>query len=175
MTANFLKILIITILLSISLNSCKYITNPSSRDTPIKGLDRAKKNVKEGRGISLGGLAKGRGTTYEFSTSNPLWRASLETLDFLPMSTVDYSGGMIISDWYTDNSSKNESIKITIRFLSNEVSSSSLKVIVHKKECIKNSCTTKVLSNSKISDELRTTIIKKAALLQKQDKAKKRK
>ena len=173
---NLLKIFVIALFLSISLNSCSNLFKYSSaKDNPVKGIDRAKKNVEQGRGLSIGGLTKRRGTTYEFSTSNPLWRASLETLEFLPMSTVDYSGGMIISDWYTDNSTKNESIKITIRFLSNEVSSASLKVIVHKKECIKNSCTTKVLSNSKISDELRTTIIKKAALLQIEDKAKKRK
>ena len=71
-----------------------------------------------------------------FASSNPMWRASLEILDFLPMTTVDYSGGMIISDWYTGDSTKNnESIKITIRFLSNEVRSDSLKIIVHKKKC----------------------------------------
>ena len=32
-----------------------------------------------------------------------MWRASLEILDFLPFSTVDYSGGMIITDWYSDD------------------------------------------------------------------------
>ena len=57
-------------------------------------------------------------TNYEFSTSNPMWRASLETLDFLPLTTVDYSGGMIITDWYSDNNSQSESIKISVRFLS---------------------------------------------------------
>ena len=49
-----------------------------------------------------------------------MWRASLETLDFLPLTTVDYSGGIIITDWYFDNTGKSEeSIKISIRFLSN--------------------------------------------------------
>ena len=61
-----------------------------------------------------------------------MWRASLEILDFLPLTTVDYSGGMIITDWYSENSS-NESIKITVRFLANEVRADSLKIIVHKK------------------------------------------
>ncbi len=31
-----------------------------------------------------------------------LWRASLEILDFIPLTTVDYSGGIIITDWYND-------------------------------------------------------------------------
>ena len=94
------------------------------------------KNVEEGRGASIKRNIGNRGkTNYEFSTSNPMWRASLEILDFLPLTTVDYSGGMIITDWYSDNSKFNESIKITIRFLSNEVRSDSLKIIVHKKNC----------------------------------------
>ena len=87
-----------------------------------------------------------------------MWRASLETLDFLPLITVDYSGGVIISDWYSEGSS-NEAIKLTIRFLSNEVRSDSLKIIVHKKICDKNlNCRTNVSQSKLIKDELRSTI-----------------
>ena len=94
-----------------------------ARKTPTNALERARKNVEAGRGTSLGGILGNRGATnYEFSSSNPMWR-NTEILDFLPLNTVDYSGGMIISDWYSDLS--NESIKITLRFLSNEVSSDS--------------------------------------------------
>jgi len=161
------------------LSSCNgFFKYSPAKDTPTKGTERAKKNVEEGRGVSLGGLARGGGsTTYEFSTSNPMWRASLEILDFLPMTTVDYSGGIIISDWYSDNSSNNEdSIKITIRFLSNEIRSDSLKIIVHKKNCgSQQSCTVNILSNSAISQELRTSIIQKASLLEKESKNKKKK
>ena len=103
----------------------------------MSGKEKRKKNIEEGRGASLGSiLGNARGTNYEFSTSNPMWRASLETLDFLPLSTVDYSGGVIITDWYSENNSQ-DSIKITIRFLSNDIMSSSLKIIVHKKTCLK--------------------------------------
>ena len=139
--------------------------------------ERAKKNVKEGKGTSIQGLIGGnRNTNYEFSTSNPMWRASLEILDFLPMTTVDYSGGMIISDWYTDNNKNNESIKISIRFLSNEVRSDSIKIIVHKKTCQSNqNCKVSLLNNSKISQELQSTIIRKAAIFEKDSKTKKKK
>ena len=64
-----------------------------------------------------------------------MWRASLETLDFLPLTTVDYSGGMIITDWYSDDTNNLKSIKITVRFLSNEIRTDSLKIIVHQKNC----------------------------------------
>ena len=169
----------IYLIISVFLTSCNgfYKYSPA-RENPTKGEDRAKKNIKEGRGVSLKGLARGRGNTnYEFSTSNPMWRASLEILDFLPMTTVDYSGGIIISDWYADNSSTNQdSIKITIRFLSNEIRSDSLKIIIHKKKCgSSQSCAVDILPNSKISQELRTSIIRKASLLEKDSKNKKKK
>ena len=156
------------------LTSCEALKpkKVDTRETPIKGSERSKKNIEEGSGISLKGVLKRGGTNFEFSSSNPLWRASLEILDFLPLSTVDYSGGMIVSDWYTGDSSE-EAIKISIRFLSNEIRSDSLKIVVHKKKCSQNqTCKTQLLNNSKISQELRVTILKKAAELEKQKKKK---
>ena len=177
MHITFRKLLIFLII-SFFLTSCGgFFKYSPARENPTKGEARAKKNVEEGRGVSLGGLARGRGNTnYEFSTSNPMWRASLEILDFLPMTTVDYSGGIIISDWYSDNSSGNQdSIKITIRFLSNEIRSDSLKIIIHKKKCTtQQTCAVNILSNSTIGQELRTSIIKKASLLQIDSKNKKK-
>ena len=179
MSQNIKKHIVFAIISLMALTSCKGLYKYSdARENPVRGEDRARKNIEEGRGVSVGGLVKGRmgKTTYEFSTSNPMWRASLEVLDFLPMTTVDYSGGMIISDWYTDNNSDNESIKITIRFLSNEIRSDSLKIIVHKKICPNNStaCKVNILNDNKISQELRSTIIKKASLLQEESKKKKK-
>ena len=147
------------------------------RDNPVNMQERAKKNIREGKGVSLGSIVGNRGgnTTFEFSTSNPMWRASLEVLDFIPLSTVDYSGGMIISDWYSDSTKSNESIKVTIRFLSNEVRGDSLKIILHKKVCKSNQvCNVTLLSNSKIDEELRSNIIRKAALLEQESKEKKK-
>ena len=167
--------LIVPLMLTI-LTSCEAIKpkKVDTRETPIKGSDRSKKNIEEGSGVSLKNVLKKRGTNFEFSSSNPMWRASLEILDFLPLSTVDYSGGMIVSDWYTGESS-NESIKISIRFLSNDVRSDSLKIIVHKKKCTSDlTCQTKLLKNSKISQELRSTILKKAAQLEIESKNKKK-
>ena len=147
-----------------------------TRETPIRAEDRAKKNIKEGRGSGLGGLlGMGTGSTnYEFSTSNPMWRASLEILDFLPLTTVDYSGGMIITDWYSEENS-NDSIKITVRFLNNEIRADSLKIIVHRKGCsTNNKCKISLLNSSAIGSELLTTIVKKAAEIDIASKKKKK-
>ena len=172
---NFIKIATCFIIFSL-ITSCGGFQKVDTRKVPISGPERAKQNIREGRGVSIGKALNRGSTNYEFSTSNPMWRATLDILDFLPLSTVDYSGGVIISDWYTDNNAaNNESIKITIRFLSNEVRSDSIKIIVHKKKCNSSmNCTVKILPKSTISQELRTTIIKKAALLEKESKTKKR-
>ena len=104
-----------------------------------------------------------------------MWRASLELLDFLPLTTVDYSGGVIISDWYSDNTKSNESIKISVRFLSNEVRSDSIKIIVHKKKCLSaQNCKTAQQKNSKIVEELRRSILTKAAIFERDKKKKKK-
>ena len=149
--------------------------NKNLKNAGVTAEEKRRKNIEEGRGVSLKGIMGNRGgsTNYEFSSSNPMWRASLETLDFLPLITVDYSGGVIITDWYSDNAA-NDSIKITIRFLSNEIRSESLKIIVHKKVCktISN-CTTSISQSNLIKDELRSTILRKASLLEKSDKDKK--
>ncbi|MDC0344138.1 DUF3576 domain-containing protein [Pelagibacteraceae bacterium] len=165
-------LLIISSFLLISCGGGKKIFRPVDlRKEPVSGKDKARKNVEEGRGISImNSMKKRRGTNYEFSTSNPMWRASLEILDVLPLTTVDYSGGIIITDWYSDANSSNESIKITLRFLSNEVRSDSLKVVVHKKNCnVNNNCTVNKI-DSKIQEELIMSVIKKAAMYEKDKK-----
>lgn len=165
-----LKTIIFLLIFSQFFYSCGIYKSVDARSVPAQAKDRARKNVEEGRGISLQNLVKRNGGNFEFSSSNPLWRATLETIDFIPFSTVDYSGGIIITDWYSDTTNKNESLKITVRFLSNEVRADSLKITVHKKNCDKNNnCSTNIF-NSKINQELNQAILKKAALLANQIK-----
>ena len=144
-------------------------------NTPVNADERARKNIEEGRGISLkGAIDKNKKTTFQFSSSNPLWRASLETIDFMPLATVDYSGGIIITDWYTDTSNPKEAIKITLRFLSNEIQSNSIKVIVHNKKCNPDQNCTVSEIDSNIKFELQKSILSKASLLEKQSKKSKK-
>jgi hypothetical protein len=173
---SFLKNFTLLIILVLLVN-CSKFSKTDSRQVPINAQERARKNVEEGRGAGITNILKNKGSTnYEFSSSNPMWRASLELLDFLPLTTVDYSGGVIISDWYSDDLKSNESIKISVRFLSNEIRSDSVKIIVHKKKCSSNlSCATVLLTNSKIIDELRRGILSKASIFEKENKDKKKK
>ena len=165
------------IILILILSTFFLITNCNKKidpNRPLQAEEKRKRNIEEGKGASIGSILGSRsGTNYEFSSSNPLWRATLETLDFLPLSTVDYSGGVVITDWYSENNSS-EAIKITVRFLSNEIRSDGLKIILHKKKCNQNlECTTTLASESKIKNELLSVILKKAALFEKADKKKK--
>lgn len=170
--------IIFIIPLILSFTSCSYLKKDKDDELSMAGLtaeEKRRKNIEEGRGAGLAGLVGGGRTTYEFSSSNPLWRASLETLDFIPLNTVDYSGGMIITDWYSESSDA-ESLKITVRFLSNEIRSDSLKIIVHSKNCSPtNNCKISLLDGSKIQQELSSVILTLAASLEKEDKKPKKK
>ena len=133
--------------------------------------ERVAQNIAEGRGFKLSKLGVGGGgggTNFEFSSSNELWRASLDVLDFIPLTNVDYSGGVIITDWYNEGTSSNEALKITVRFLSNEIRSDALDIKVFKKNCeIGKNCKI-VSSEGKLNNELKLAILKKAAILEKE-------
>ena len=175
---NFRALKLVILSSLVLLNSCTGNPFKKTSDNDLVGLtapEKRRKNIDEGRGAGLAGLVGGGRTTYEFSSSNPMWRASLETLDFIPLNTVDYSGGMIITDWYSEGSDA-ESLKITVRFLSNEIRSDSLKSIVHSKNCSPtNNCKVSLLNGSKIQQELNSVILTLAASLEKENKKPKKK
>ena len=135
---------------------------------PTNADERVAKNQTEGKGFRLGNLGKKRGGDFQFATSNPLWRAGLEKLNFAPLSNVDYAGGIIVTDWFSEGNSSDQ-IKITIRFLTNEIRSDALDVIIHKKTCnTKNICKTNKIEST-LNTEIRFAILKRAALLEKTD------
>ena len=172
--------ILLIFLIPIFLNSCgggfKLPKPGDARNNPSDGRERARKNIEEGRGISAGDLFGGnKSTNYEFSSSNPLWRATFDVIDFMPLVTVDYSGGMIITDWYTDSNTTNDSLKFTIRFLSNDIRADSLKIIIHKKTCkTQSSCIITKITSNRLEDTIRSDIIKKAAILDANSKKKKK-
>ena len=147
----------------------------SAKDFPPDPKERIKKNMEEGRGFRIMGSNK-QGTSYSFATANPLWRATLDTLDFMPLSSANYSGGIVVTDWYTDNDTPQESIKISIRFLTNEIRSDALDVNIFYKECSVNSTNCKVSKkNDELVAELTSSILKRASRYEKERIAKNKK
>jgi len=99
---------------------------------------KAREFADKGGGIfgDINKIGKGSGGgNFEFASSNVLWRATLKSLDFLPLLNADYSGGIIIYDWYSQTNNPKEQIKISVQFLNNELRSDSIKIIAHKKIC----------------------------------------
>lgn len=163
---KFFLILITTLFF---LNSCGIYRPTDARVISPNADERVKKNIEEGRGFRLMGLGDKNNGNFSFASSNPMWRAALEKLSFAPLNVVDYSGGVIITDWYSDNSESE--IKITVRFLSNEIRSDALKIIIHKKNCKSfNNCTITEINNS-TNREINLAILKKAAEIEKYDLA----
>ncbi len=137
---------------------------PDLRKVPGNAKEKREANMKEGKGFRINNVLKGNTGTgsFEFASSNEMWRASLELLDFTPLQNVDYSGGIIVTDWFTEDNSK-DSIKITIRFLSNEIRADGIKVIIHKKICKKiDECKIMTLEST-LSQEIKLAILRKAA------------
>lgn len=166
-TTSFIKFFLFFSIILI-LQSCGTFDPPDVKDSPINDAEMRKRNIEEGRGITLGGKKRGSGN-FDFATSNEMWRAALEILDFVPLSTADYGGGVIITDWYSDNLNSNESIKIMINFLSNEIRADGLNIKVYKKICNQSSnCNTQLIKSS-INNDIKLAVLKKAAQIKKQD------
>ncbi len=147
----------------------------SAKDFPPDPRERVKKNIEEGKGFRVFGGNKS-GTTFDFASSNPLWQATLDTLDFMPLASANYSGGIVITDWYSENNSPNESVKITVRFLSNEVRSDALNIDIFLKKCSQNLTSCSISKNNNdLARNLNLSILKKAAKYEKDMLAKRRK
>ena len=156
------------------LNSCQALKYKPTKagEVPVSAKDRVKKNIEEGRGFRLMDANKQKGGTFDFASSNELWRASLDTIDFMPLVSANYSGGIIITDWYNDGSSNNQSVKISIRFLSNEIRSDALEIKIFTKNC-STSIECKIYENKgSLIFELKKSILKKAAIYEKEKKKK---
>ena len=149
--------------------SCGIYKPVDARKVSPNSKERVKKNLEEGKGMSIGKMMQGGGgTNYQFASSNPMWRATLEILDFLPLSNVDYSGGIVTTDWYNEGTALDESIKITVRFLTNEIRSDGIRIIVHKKRCnVEQSCKISKISSA-IEQELQVAILKKAVIYERE-------
>ena len=166
--------ILISVVIILVLSSCKNAGDARKRPPNVK--DRVQKNIEEGRGFTLmGSVKKNNIGEFDFASSNELWRASLDTLDFMPLALANYSGGVIVTDWYSDSDVNNESVKISIRFLSNEVRSDALVVKVFYKNCsVQQTC--KITDRSgALSEDLTKKILSKAAVYEKENKSKKKK
>ena len=172
---NFFKItakISIFFLFLLNLSSCGIYKPTDAREFPPEPEKRVQKNMDEGRGFRLFNDQKSGGN-FDFATSNELWRASLDTLDFMPLISADYGGGILITDWYNENNNYEDYIKISIRFLTTEIRSDALNVKVYTKKCVNvNNCTINQ-DNPEIKSKLISTILAKASKY-KQEKNKKK-
>lgn len=164
------KNLVFLISLIFILNSCIKLPGADARKIPPNVRDRVKQNLESGKGFRvMNEFKNSRGGNFEFASSNELWRASLDTIDFIPLASANYSGGILITDWYSDNNSIDESIKITIRFLTNEVRSDALDIKVFYKNCGVNMNCLISEKDSAFKSELRKEILKKATIYKKEN------
>ena len=171
MKFNLIKFITLIVFTLFFLNSCNWYKRSDISENPVNVDERVKKNIQEGRGIRFGKGAT-RGGDFDFASSNPLWRGAIDVMDFVPLTNASYSGGIIITEWFSsenNSESDNRELKITVRFMSNEIRADAIKVIVFEKLCSQNNnCKTKKIK-SKLEGELKLAILKKAALFERDD------
>ena len=175
---KFFKIATILFILPLFFSSCNgKLPGGDARKYDSDPKERIKKNLEEGRGFKLiDGIGKlGGSGIFEFASSNELWRASLDTIDFMPLASVNYSGGIIITDWYSTDLNSNESIKISIRFLTNEIRSDALDIKIFNKKCLVGSNCVTTEKSGDLIPELKSKILKTAAIYEKEKKEKEKK
>lgn len=174
-TFKYIKILILLVMSSFFLNGCNGMPGADARKYPADPKKRVEKNIAEGRGFKLSKALEGNnGGAFEFASSNELWRASLDILDFMPLASVNYSGGIIVTDWYSNEESSNESIKISIRFLSNEIRSDALDIKIFNRTCVDLSNCVISKKTGNIESELKVKILKTAAVYKSETEKKKK-
>ena len=145
--------IILTLITALILSNCSS-KKPQDQDIVEaigKKTNERPKSLKEkvmssDTGFVFGGAKKEEGAA--FAANNILWRATLKSLDFVPLSSADFAGGVIITDWYSPSESTSSSIKITVKFLSNSLSSGSLEVDSYEKNCKINSFNCSVKKSS---------------------------
>ena len=169
------KIMLILLLSSIFLISCGgKFPGADARKYPEDPAKRVAKNIEDGKSFRPGKIFEGgrSGGVFEFASSNELWRASLDIIDFMPLTSVNYSGGIIVTDWYSSDQTSNESIKISIRFLSNEIRADALDIKVFNKKCLTQTNCVISEKSGVIINELKAKILKTAAIYENQKKKK---
>tara|TARA_B110000008_G_scaffold194445_1_gene192975 strand:+ start:191 stop:739 length:549 start_codon:yes stop_codon:yes gene_type:complete len=174
---RIIKLLSFLTIIGLLLTGCNgKLPGGDARKTPADPKERVKKNLEEGRGFSLKEFSKPKGGVFDFASSNPLWKASLDTIDFMPLSSVNYSGGIIITDWYSENSTPEESIKISIRFTTNEIRSDAIEIKIFNRKCSNNLLNCKFTqTNDLLVKELKKEILKRATLYDEKNKKEKKK
>jgi len=159
------------------LSSCEALKykKTNAGEVPVNHQDRVAKNMDEGKGFRLFDTGKNKGGTFDFASSNELWKATLDTIDFMPLVSANYSGGIIITDWYNEGKSSGQSVKISVRFLTNEIRSDALDIKVFTKNC-ETTIDCKVSENKgTLVTELIKSILKKAAVYEKENRSKNKK
>lgn len=165
------KIIFFLALFSLITSSCGIYKYSDARENSTNADERIKKSMETGKGFRLGTFGNKGSGEFMFASSNPLWRATMEKLDFAPLNNVDYAGGIVVTDWFNDGDS-NEYMKITVRFLSNEIRADGLQIILHKKTCGQQFECVVGSYSSKVSGQIKLAILKRAAIISKMDEDK---
>ncbi len=124
----------ICVVAALALSACSMFRGDDS------GQSRADDNAGRGGGVTLGGGGGGGGNDgggrrrgdAGIGVNAYLWRASLDTLNFMPLTSADPFGGIIITDWYSAPTTPNERFKATVYILDTRLRADALNVSIFR-------------------------------------------
>ena len=101
------------------------------------------------------------GRASDININGFLWHASLDTLSFLPLSSADPFGGVIITDWYSNKNIQNQRLKITAYINTNELKSESINIKVEI-QSFKNNIWSQPLTSKSLATQIEDSILNEA-------------
>ena len=151
--------LILAILLSGCTSKKEEAEVPTKKEIFEPNVQKRTEKYRDSTGGILGNFGKKNSGTFDFANSNVLWRASLKSLENIPLQSASYAGGILVTDWYGNN---NESIKIEINFKSDKLESSSIIVKSFIKKCQTTSSCATTSGADTFNTEIKTKILSQA-------------
>ncbi len=139
---------------------------PTKKEIFEPNVQKRTEKYRDSTGGILGNFSKKNSGTFDFANSNVLWRASLKSLENIPLQSASYAGGILVTDWYGNS---NESIKIEINFKSDKLESSSIIVKSFIKKCQTVSSCATTSGTDEFNTEIKTKILSQARQISLED------
>lgn len=118
----------ICLVAAVALSACSMFKPDNDRQP---GQSRISDTQNSGQPL-FGGRSGGGGGDAAIGVNSYLWRASLDTLNFMPLASADPFGGVIITDWYSDPTTPTERFKASVYILDTRLRADALNVSIFR-------------------------------------------
>ncbi len=157
-----ISILLLSAACALLLSACGDVEKEISFPERTEIERQAGRGKLTGDGLTLGGGDESAAGTNPLGVNSFLWRATLDTLAFMPLASADPFGGVVITDWYEDPNARGERFKVTALILDRNLRADGINVSLFKQEKMPDSQWIDVTVPDKLERDLEDTILTRA-------------